>query len=93
MIYTSNFSIIKKLSDNLTIPVSISRNSPDWYDGLEYKKLSPSSDLLYEWKKNKDIIKYIKRYKSEVLDKLSINEVISDLLTLTNNKKRIKICS
>ncbi|WP_099467856.1 DUF488 family protein, N3 subclade [Konateibacter massiliensis] len=84
MIYTSYFAKLKSLPDNI-IPISICAKAPDWYKGLEYKKLTPSYDLLMHWKIFHDEEYYRKRFKEQVLDKLNPESVSSDLWYLCDN--------
>ena len=39
-VYTSYFAKLKKLPDTI-VPISICGKAPDWYTGLQYKKLAP----------------------------------------------------
>ena len=41
-IYTSYFANLKNLPDNVC-PISICGKAPDWYKGLQYKKLAPTN--------------------------------------------------
>ena len=50
MIYTSYFAKLKSLPDNI-VPISICGKAPDWYKGLQYKKLAPKYDFFMKWKK------------------------------------------
>ena len=84
MIYTSYFAKLKSLPENI-IPISICGKAPDWYKGLQYKKLAPKYDFFMEWKKNRDNDYYIKCFNEQVLDKLDIREVCSDLWHLSDN--------
>lgn len=87
MIYTSYFANLKKLPDNI-IPISISGKAPDWYKGLQYKKLAPKYGFFMEWKQNHDNEFYIEHFQKEVLDKLSADKVIEELyLTLSEDQK------
>lgn len=79
MIYTSYFAKLRVLPKNI-IPISICAKVPDWYNGLQYKKLSPKYDFFMKWKENHDNEYYIKCFNEQVLDKLTIDEVISDLV-------------
>lgn len=81
-IYTSYFAKIKELEKNDIIPISICGKCPDWYKGLQYKKLAPKYGFFMEWKKNHDNDYYIQHFNDEVLSKLDINEVIKDILEL-----------
>lgn len=47
MIYTSYFAKLKELQKNNITPVSICAKVPDWYDGLQYKKLAPQYGFFY----------------------------------------------
>lgn len=78
MIYTSYFAKLKDLPDNI-IPISICGKAPDWYKGLQYKKLAPKYDFFMKWKENHDNDYYIKCFNEQVLNKLNILNVIRDL--------------
>ena len=84
MIYTSYFAKLKSLPEHI-VPISICGKAPDWYKGLQYKKLAPKYDFFMEWKKNHDNGYYIKCFNEQVLDKLDIREVYSDLWHLSDN--------
>lgn len=86
MIYTSYFARLKSLPENI-IPISICGKAPDWYKGLQYKKLAPKYDFFMEWKKNHDNDYYIKCFKEQVLDKLNLLDVMSDLTDMTMEVK------
>lgn len=78
MIYTSYFDNLKNLPRYI-IPISICGQAPDWYRGLQYKKLAPKYKFFMEWKKNKDNNYYIKCFNEQVLDKLCPHHVVFDL--------------
>lgn len=86
MIYTTYFANLKKLPKDI-IPISICGKAPDWYDGLQYKKLSPKYNFFMEWKKNHDNDFYIEHYNKEVLDTLNTNDIIKELLCMVHNFK------
>ena len=81
MIYTSYFANLRKLPEKI-IPISICGKAPDWYKGLQYKKLAPKYDFFMEWKKNHDNDYYIKCFKEQVLDKLNVDDVVKELDSL-----------
>lgn len=83
MIYTSYFAKLKSLPDNI-IPISICGKAPDWYTGLQYKKLAPKYDFFMKWKENHDNDYYIKCFNEQVLDKINILTVLRDLIDLAN---------
>lgn len=82
MIYTSYFAKLKELENHNIIPISICGKAPDWYMGLQYKKLAPKYGFFVEWKKNHDNDYYIEHFKTEVLDKLDATGVILDFSRL-----------
>lgn len=82
MIYTSYFEKIKQLEKNDIIPISICGKAPEWYKGLQYKKLAPKYGFFMEWKKNHDNDYYIEHFQKEVLDRLVACEVMEDLFSL-----------
>lgn len=83
MIYTSYFAKLKSLPDNI-IPISICIKAPDWYTGLQYKKLAPKYDFFMEWKRTHNNDYYIKCFKEQVTDKLNVLFVMRDLIDLSN---------
>lgn len=78
MIYTSYFAKLKSLPYNI-VPISICGKAPDWYKGLQYKKLAPKYDFFMEWKNNHDVDYYIKCFNEQVLDRLNAKDVIKEL--------------
>lgn len=78
MIYTSYFAKLKELENHNVIPISICGKAPDWYKGLQYKKLAPKYGFFMEWRKNHDNDYYIEHFQKEVLDGLDATEVILD---------------
>ena len=51
MIYTSYFAKLDSLPNNI-VPISICGKAPDWYKGLQYKKLAPKWNFFKIWKEN-----------------------------------------
>lgn len=88
MIYTSYFGNLKKIPEEI-VRVTICGGVPQWYDGLQYKKVAPKYGFFQEYKKNNDWGYYTDHYKSEVLDTLDIESVINDIKTLTNEAKDV----
>ena len=84
MIYTSYFAKLKYLPDNV-VPIAICGKTPDWYKGLQYKKLAPKYDFFIKWKKNHDNEYYIKCFNEQVLNKLNASQVIMELKHLCKN--------
>lgn len=90
MIYTTYFGKLKNLPTNIT-PIAICGKSPDWYNGLEYKKLAPKWDFFVEWKKNRDNHYYVKCFNEQVLGVLNVQEVYRELNMLANNNEDIAL--
>ena len=82
MIYTIYFAKLKSLPEHI-IPISICGKAPDWYKGLQYKKLAPKYDFFMKWKENHDNSYYIKCFQEQVLDELNAEQVYKELRSLT----------
>lgn len=89
-IYTSYFDNMKNL-ENITF-ISICGKAPEWYDGVQYKRLAPKYGFFMEWKKNKDNNYYIEHFNKEVLDKLNVDDVVKDLEALSDGKDVCLLC-
>lgn len=85
MIYTSYFAKLKSLPEDV-VPISICGKAPDWYKGLQYKKLAPKYDFFMKWKENHDNDYYIKCFNEQVLNKLNVENVIQELDELMLNE-------
>lgn len=85
MLYTSYFANLKNLPPN-TIPISICAKAPDWYKGLQYKKLAPKYGFFMEWKRTHDNDYYIEHFNDEVLSSISPRKVVSDLMSLLSKE-------
>ena len=91
MIYTSYFGNLKKLPNNIT-PIAICGKSPNWYGGLEYKKLAPKYDFFMKWKENHDNEYYVRNFEERVLNTLNPDTVINELFSLANSENIVLIC-
>lgn len=91
MIYTSYFAKLKKLPPDI-IPIAICGKSPDWYKGLQYKKLAPKYGFFKIWKENHDNDYYIDCFQKEVLNLLDADDVVNDLMKLSGGKDVALIC-
>lgn len=92
MIYTSYFAKLKSLPDNI-VPISICAKAPDWYKGLQYKKLAPKYDFFMKWKENHDNDYYIEHFQKEVLDYLNITKTLHELHLLLPYEVKVDIQS
>ena len=84
MIYTSYFGKLKSLPDNI-VPISICGKVPDWYKGLQYKKLAPKYDFFMKWKENHDNDYYVKCFNEQVLDNLKPEVIVAELNKMAGN--------
>lgn len=76
MIYTSYFARLKYVIN----PIAICGKSPNWFDGPQYKILAPKYSFFRDYKDGKiDSEEYTFLYKKEVLDKLNVSDVYTDL--------------
>ncbi len=91
VIYTSYFAKLKSLPDNI-IPISICGKAPNWYKGLQYKKLAPKYDFFMKWKENHDNDFYIRCFNEQVLGELSPHDVITELYVLSKGEDIALIC-
>lgn len=92
MIYTSYFAKIKSLPENV-IPVSICGKAPDWYKGLQYRKLAPKYDFFMKWKENHDNDYYITHFQTEVLDNIDIIRTLHEIHLLLPDEIKTKMQS
>lgn len=91
MIYTSYFAKLKSLPNNI-IPISICGKAPDWYKGLQYKRLAPKYDFFMKWKETHDNDYYIKCFNEQVLSKLDAHGVVTNLQSLGSEYDICLIC-
>ena len=91
MFYTSYFAKLKKIPENIT-PISIAGKAPDWYTGIQFKKLAPKYGFFMEYKKDHDEEKYTKCFYEQVLDNLDANEIAIQIRKLAENSDIALIC-
>lgn len=91
MIYTSYFANLKKIPKYIT-PIAICAKSPDWYTGLQYKKLAPKWSFFSVWKETHDNDYYIENFNKLVLNEVNVHLVVEELLKLAQNKDICLIC-
>lgn len=91
MLYTTYFARLKQLPESVT-PISICGKAPDWYKGIQYKKLAPKWGFFSEWKKTHDNHFYVERFNTEVLAGLDPNQVYQELVSLAGNEDIALVC-
>ena len=91
MIYTSYFANLRNIPSDI-VPISICGKAPDWYSGLQYKKLAPKWKFFKVYKETGNEEYYVKHYYKEVLDKLLASDVVYDLYKKSNGKDIVLLC-
>lgn len=86
MIYTSYFDNLPKISDYYynknknVVFVSIAKYPKYGYVQFnQYNKLAPTDKILWDYKNNGGKKKYIKMYNEEIIGKLNIQDVLTDI--------------
>lgn len=93
MIYTGYFAKTKYYTTSGLTTVSIAGKAPDFYKGVQYKKLAPSFGLVYAYKSGAikpDEFRDI--YYTEVLSKLDPVEVKKELEEITGAIDIVLLC-
>lgn len=90
-IYTSYFAMMRNFPENI-IPIAICAKPPTWYEGLVYKKLAPSYDILMQYKTQPNEELYTQRFASEILNNLDFTIVMKELEQLANGKDIALMC-
>lgn len=92
MIYTSYFSKLSKFGERFPegfSTVSIAAKSPSWYKGAKCKLLAPKYWFYAKYKKDGDSDFYTEQYNKEVLNSLTVNDVVTRLRVLTRDASNI----
>lgn len=84
-IYTSYFAGLKNLPADI-VPIGISRYPPKWYNGISYKKLAPTGDML-----RLSIPEYHPRFEA-ILRALDPKQVAKEIEQLSKGKDCALIC-
>lgn len=93
MIYTGYFAKTKKYMEAGLVPISIAGKAPVFYEGIQYKKLAPSFNLVYSYKSGEITSEeYIPLYYKEVLNRYTVLEIQSDLSSLSEGKDVVLLC-
>lgn len=92
MIYTSYFGKMRKFPENV-FPVAICLFPPSWYRGVCYMDLTPTFELLINWKVERDYDMYTERFDSEILGSLDADQVVAKLQLLLPDEMRRKMQS
>lgn len=90
-IYTTYFAKIRRLPKEI-VPVAICAKTPDWYEGLTYKKLAPPLGVLMKYRQDKDEQAYTKEYRRQILNLLDADTVLRELSVLTGGRDFALVC-
>lgn len=90
---TGYFACLQKYIDLGYAPISICGKAPDWYTGVQFKKLAPKWSFFSEWKSGKITNdEYIEHYCKEVLVSINFRTIGDDLLALVDKPKAVLLC-
>lgn len=89
MIYTGYFYKLNDYINAGLVPISICGKSPDFYSGLEYKKLAPKYAFFIAYKNNLiNSEQYKQQYTEQVLGPLNKNDVLQELQDLADKQSK-----
>lgn len=82
MLYTSYFAKDAALKESGIVEVSISRSTPNFFNGLSYTRLAPSWEIIKKYKEDGDWESYVERYNRDVLNRLNPQEVYNEIVKM-----------
>lgn len=77
-VFTSYFAKINRLPKDVLV-INIARYAPKGVSLMSIPELSPTPDILFEYKKNPDEERYVRRFWNEVLRKLNPDDIVEKL--------------
>lgn len=83
--------MLRKVPRSAT-PVSICARSPDWYHGLECKRLAPSYQALAEFKLTGDAQKFTEEYREDVLSRMDAEALAGELQAMVPTQDVLLVC-
>ena len=91
-IYTSYFAKTKELEELGIFPVSIAYKTPSFFKNPSFGgSCGPTASILYEYKKNPDKERYIRRYKDECLVIWKDPQILIDGLKYVSKGKDVAL--
>lgn len=81
MIYTSYFAMLRNFPDDV-VPIAICLKVPDWYKGIQYKKLAPKYDFFVQYLKDKNEEHYVDCFKKQVTGVLKADDIVNEIRSL-----------
>ena len=91
-IYTSSFSIARKLDESKFFVVSIARFSPRWHTGYTCFEFAPSATLLKQYKEDLRNDHYTNRYIKQVLEPINVYAVFQHLAKMAGTRDIVLCC-
>lgn len=92
-IYTGYLAKISYYIKNDLIPITICGKAPQWYNGIQYKKLAPSWDIYSKYKEGLyTTADYTQHFNDERLSLLKKENVVSELCKLSNDHNIVLLC-
>lgn len=91
-IYTSYFGKVKKLVENNIVPVGICCFPPAYFNGINFKYVAPTAEILKQYKGNDTL--YTLHYQTEVLTTLgeSALRIFVAQLEVYSKGKDVALC-
>ena len=91
MIHTSYYARLKDVPSGV-VPVAVSCVVPEWYTGLTYQAIAPSSNLVRWYKEGKYSEEdFTKGYKQK-LKAIDQDEFVEKLIDLTGSEDIVLLC-
>lgn len=72
--------------------ISIAGYSPASFTGPHYAGLSPSPDILFDYKRDPNPIVYTQRFNKEILSNLNVHQVLQELQQLVPGATDVALC-
>lgn len=89
--YTTYFAKLRKLPAGV-VPIAICAKVPDWFKGLQYRKLIPPYGAFSVWKEDHNDGVFSESYTEEVLKKLHPMDVYKELIQMANTHEVALVC-
>lgn len=88
-IYTSYFAKTKIIEKRGIVPINIALYPPRFFFGKSIRYVAPTRSILKDTRSDEE---YIRRYRQEILAKLDVERLISDLEKMSDGKDVALLC-
>lgn len=92
MIFTSYFAKTKQLIELGIYPIGISQIPPKFFFNPNIQAVAPSRSILFEYKNDPDIERYVRRYTDEILSQITTPQALIDYLYKLSGGKDVALC-